>query len=206
MNTVCRRRKPADGFTIVELMVVIAIMAIIAVFAIPSYKGLMTQNRMAGEINDLATDIELARSAAVKQGLWVTICPSATPTNTAAPTCSGSTEWNTGWISFIDTTGSGIYNGANGDSLLRVHGPFTNTDTLVSSSTTVPLTSIVFNRMGGTNSFGSTTDTSDSNTGTLTLHDATNNLTWRRCVVLSEGGNISVYSEQTQPQTQGNCP
>lgn len=203
MNTVCRRRKPADGFTIVELMVVIAIMAIIMVFAIPSYKGLMTQNRMAGEINDLSTDIELARSAAVKQGLDVTICPSAAPT-AAIPTCSATTEWNTGWITFIDIAGNQTFTNGNGDTLLRVHGPFSSTDTLVFSSTAGTQDSITFNRMGGTTSFGTTTDNSDTDTGTLTLHDATNNLTWRRCAVMSEAGTITVDSEQNG--NEGLCP
>jgi type IV fimbrial biogenesis protein FimT len=205
MNTVCRRRKPADGFTIVELMVVIAIMAIIMVFAIPSYKGLMTQNRMAGEINDLATDIELARSAAVKQGLDVTICPSTTPTATV-PTCATTTEWNSGWIAFIDIAGNQTFSATNGDTLLRAHGPFSNTDTLVFSSTEGTQDSITFNRMGGTTSFGTTTDNSDTDTGTLTLHDATNNPTWRRCVILSEDGASTVYSEQSQTYSETSCP
>lgn len=201
MDTVCRHRKPADGFTLVELIVVIAIMAIISVLAIPSYKGVMSQNRMAGEINDVATDIELARSAAIKQGLSVTICPSATPT-ALVPTCTNTTEWNTGWIVFIDIAANQTYTATNGDTLLRAHGPFTGTDTLVSSSTAQALNFVTFNRMGGTNSFGAVAG--DTNTGTLTLHDSTNNATWRRCVILSETGTITVDSEQNS--TQGNCP
>ncbi|GLQ46874.1 hypothetical protein GCM10007862_19250 [Dyella lipolytica] len=203
MSTVCRHRKPAGGFTIVELMVVIVIVAIISVFAIPSYKGLMTQNRMAGEMNDLSTDIELARSAAVKQGLTVTICASAAPTS-ATPTCNNSAEWNTGWIAFIDVAGNQTFSTATGDTLLRAHGPFTSSDTLVFSTTGGTLNSITFNRMGGTTSFGATANNSDTNTGTLTLHDATNNPTWHRCVIVSEAGTMTVDSEQNQQQAS--CP
>lgn len=201
MNTVCRHRKPAEGFTLVELIIVIAIMAIISILAIPSYKGVMTQNRMASEINDIANDIELARSAAVKQGLNVTICPSAAPT-AAIPNCTASAEWNTGWIAFIDVNNNQTFTNTNGDTLLRIHGPFTGSDTLVSSSTAQALQYVTFNRMGGTASFGAVAG--DTNTGTLTLHDSTNNLTWRRCVSLSEAGIITVDSEQNN--TQGLCP
>jgi type IV fimbrial biogenesis protein FimT len=201
MNTVCRRHKPAQGFTLVEMMVVMAIAIIITIFAIPSYKSLTTQNRMAGEINDIASDIALARSAAIKQGLTVTICPSANPTATV-PTCTNSTEWNTGWISFVDVNNNQTFSSTNGDTLLRIHGPFSGTDTLIASETTGTLDYVTFNRMGGTSTFG--TVAGDTNTGTLTLHDSTNRAIWHRCVVLSETGTINVYSEQTQ--TQGNCP
>jgi type IV fimbrial biogenesis protein FimT len=204
MNTMQTHRRPAEGFTIIELMVVIAIVAVFMVVAIPSYKSVTTQSRMAGEINDLASDIALARSAAVKQGMTVTICPSANPSatpSTSAPACSGSTSWSTGWIVFIDTAGNQTFT-TNGDTLLRVHGPFTGSDTLVLSSTSSTPTSITFNRMGGTTSFGAAPDF--SNTGTLTLHDSTNNAAWRRCVVLSEAGTITVYSPQNNKQ--GSCP
>lgn len=198
-------RRPAAGFTVVELMVVVAIIAVLLVFGVPSYKAVTTQNRMAGEINDLASDIALARSAAIKQGLTVTICPSANPNATpaaAAPSCSNSTEWNTGWIVFIDVAGNQTFGNANGDTLLRVHGPFSGSDTLVSTATPGTLTYIAFNRMGGTNSFG--TAANFGNTGTLTLHDATNNTTWRRCAIISEAGTITVDSEQNN--TQASCP
>ncbi|GGA35652.1 GspH/FimT family pseudopilin [Dyella nitratireducens] len=204
MSTMRAHRRPTEGFTIVELMVVIAIIAVVLALAIPSYKSVTTQGRMAGEINDLATSIELARSAAIKQGLTVTICPSANPTatpSTTTPACANSTEWNTGWIVFIDTANNQTFT-TSGDTLLRIHGPFTGSDTLVYSSTAGTTTGITFNRMGGTNSFG--TATNFGNTGTLTLHDATNNATWRRCVILSEAGNITVDSEQNSQQ--GACP
>lgn len=203
MSTMQTHRRPADGFTIVELMVVITIIAVVMVFAIPSYKSVTTQSRMAGEINDLASDIELARSAAVKQGLTVTICPSTNPSappSTSAPACSGSTSWTTGWIVFIDTAGNQTFT-TNGDTLLRVHGPFTGSDTLVFSTSSGAAT-ITFNRMGGTKSLGSAPDF--SSTGTLTLHDSTNNAAWRRCVNLSEAGTITVDSPQNN--TQESCP
>jgi type IV fimbrial biogenesis protein FimT len=208
MKTMHAHRKRTMGFTVVELMVVIAIIAIITIFGIPSYKSTMTQNRMAGEINDLATDIELARSAAVKQGLTVTICPSTNPTTSpsgTSPSCTASTEWNTGWIVFIDVGNNQTFNTGSGDVLLRAHGPFSGTDTLVSSTNSTSVTSlqnVTFNRMGGTASFGSVTG--DTNTGTLTLHDATNNANWHRCVILSEAGTVTVDSPQNNQQAA--CP
>jgi type IV fimbrial biogenesis protein FimT len=205
MTTMHVHRARTKGFTVVELMVVVAIMAVVMAFGIPSYKSVTTQSRMAGEINDLATDIALARSAAVKQGLTVTICPSSDPTATPSsttPACNGSSEWNTGWIVFIDVTSNQTFNNSTGDVLLRTHSAFTGTDTLTSSATSQALSATTFNRMGGTLSFGNSA--TDANTGTLTLHDSTNNPNWRRCVILSEAGTITVDSPQNQQQTA--CP
>jgi type IV fimbrial biogenesis protein FimT len=205
MTTMRAHRTRTMGFTIVELMVVVAIVAIVLAFGIPSYTGLTTQNRMAGEINDLATDVELARSAAIKQGLTVTICPSSNPSATpssTAPACNSGNEWNTGWIVFIDVAGNQTFNNSTGDVLLRTHSPFTGSDTLTSSATSQALSGITFNRMGGTTSFGS--PATDANNGTLTLHNSTNNPNWRRCVILSEAGTATVDSPQNQQQAS--CP
>jgi type IV fimbrial biogenesis protein FimT len=207
MNTMRAHRRPAGGYTIIELMVVVAIVAIVIVFGIPSYRSVTTQNRMAGVINDIATDVELARSAAIKQGLPVTICPSAnasTPPAGATPSCSDNANWSTGWIVFIDPSGNHTFNPDSGDTLLRAHAGFQGTDTLTGSfsdAATGPfageISYLTFNRMGGT-SINNTT-----NFAALSLHDAGNTLAWRRCLVVSYAGMGTV---QTQSTNAGVCP
>lgn len=205
MNTMRAHRRPAAGFTVIELMVVVVIIAAVVAFGIPSYKSVTTQNRMAGEINDIATDVELARSAAIKQGLPVTICPSTNPTATpsgTSPSCSSSASWNTGWIVFIDTSGNQTFSTSTGDTLLRAHAAFNGTDTLTGSSgsaATGPFSGAIsyltFNRMGGT------TINSGTNFAALTLHDSANTQAWRRCLIVSFTGQGTVNT--TSP---GNCP
>lgn len=207
MNTMRAHRRPAEGFTVVEMMVVVAIVAVVVAFGIPSYKSVTVQNRMAGEINDISTDVELARSAAIKQGLPVTICPSANASSTpngTTPSCSGTANWNTGWIVFIDTTGNQTFNTGSGDTLLRAHAGFQGTDTLAGSSgsaATGPFSGTIsyltFNRMGGTSIGGGT------NFAALTLHDSGNTLAWRRCLVVSYAGLSSI---DTQTSNAGVCP
>jgi type IV fimbrial biogenesis protein FimT len=194
MSTMRTHRRATAGFTLVEMMVVIVIMAILVVFALPSYRNLVSDSRMQGEINDLHTDMELARSAAIKQGLPVTICESPAPT-ASAPGCGTGGEWNTGWVAFTDTANNQTYSAASGDQLLRAHAALEGTDTLVSAAG-VP--SITFNRMGGT-----TAPAHASTTGVFTLRDPTDSPGLQRCVIVSETGNTTVDAPQTQ--NEANC-
>jgi type IV fimbrial biogenesis protein FimT len=196
-------REPAAGYTLVELAVVIAIIAIFLAYAIPSYKAVLVQNRIGTEINDINTDIELARSAAIKQGVPVVICPSTNVTN-AAPSCSGASNWETGWIIFTDIANDQTFATASGDALIRVHAPLQAKDTMsgtVGSAAGGPfggsLSLLEFNRMGGA------TIGSASKFGALSVHDASNTLGWRRCVVVS---NVGATTLNSQTLNAGVCP
>lgn len=193
------RRGSEAGYTLTELLVVIAIIAILGSLGVSSYKSVTTQDRIASETNDLNGDIQLARSAAIKQGVNVTICAAVTATATSAanaPSCSGSaTGWNAGWIIFTDVNGTnGVSNqtfAANtGDTLIRIHPALQGGDTV----TTTTLPSLTFNRMGGT-----------ANSGTLSLHDAKNTAAWTRCLVVSQVGVATLNTALSGPNP-GTCP
>lgn len=79
------------GFTLIELMVTIAVLAILLAVAIPSYQTFVMNSRMASQTNDLITALSLARSEAVKRAANVTVCASSD-----GATCTGG--WATGWI------------------------------------------------------------------------------------------------------------
>jgi type IV fimbrial biogenesis protein FimT len=211
MGTMRTHRRKTAGFTLIEMMVVIIIMAVVVAFAVPAYKSLVTQYRMSDELNEIASDVALARSMAIKEGLDVTICPSSNPTAsvtaTTPPSCSAGTEWNTGWIIFTDTalpSGNQTFTTDTGDVLLHVHNGLFGSDTLVSTLTggTGNLSAITFNRMGGATNFGS--NSTQSITGNLTLNDSNSDASMIRCLIISEAGTIQVHSPQTQ--TQASCP
>lgn len=65
------------GFTLVELLVTIAVFAIIATLAVPSMQQLMASQRVRSVASDIASDLVIARNEAVKRGDSVQLAPAA---------------------------------------------------------------------------------------------------------------------------------
>lgn len=61
------------GFTLLELMITLAIMAIMLSWAVPGFQEIIRQNRLTTETNELVTALNLARSEAIKRGRPVTV-------------------------------------------------------------------------------------------------------------------------------------
>ncbi|MGI8739797.1 MAG: GspH/FimT family pseudopilin [Gammaproteobacteria bacterium] len=101
------------GFTLVELVVTIAISAILLTTAIPSFQALIQTNRMAANVNEFIGALNLARSEAIKRGVDVTVCKGT------AASCNPDADWENGWIVFSDLNGNITINA--GDEVLRVY-------------------------------------------------------------------------------------
>lgn len=86
-----------QGFTLVELVVTIALLAILTTLAAPSFAELLRQWRRDSATRELTTSLQLARSEAIKSSRQMVVCPS-----TDGESCEASNEWNTGWIVFVD--------------------------------------------------------------------------------------------------------
>ncbi|RZI78646.1 MAG: prepilin-type N-terminal cleavage/methylation domain-containing protein [Rubrivivax sp.] len=99
------RRRPTKGFTLVELMVVVAISAILIAMAVPMFTDYVSRQAINAQVSALASSIRIARSEALKRSMPVTLCPSANP-DAAQPTCAisadGTLGWATGWLMFTD--------------------------------------------------------------------------------------------------------
>lgn len=63
------------GFTLVELLIVLAIIAIFAVQVVPAMGDLVDAGRKRATINNLIGLINLARNTAVTESVVVTLCP-----------------------------------------------------------------------------------------------------------------------------------
>lgn len=128
--TIIRTQK-LSGFTLVELMITLAVAAILLTIATPSYIALTANNKAATEANKLLYAINLTRSEAVKRGSVVSLCARKSP-RTNPETCAASTDWSTGWLMFTDTTGTaGSFDGT--DSLIQVWEDLSGNPTLTST-------------------------------------------------------------------------
>jgi type IV fimbrial biogenesis protein FimT len=105
--------KTQSGFTLVELMVALAVGIIILAFGVPAFVNMLSTNRMAGYSNDLVMAMKLARSEAVTRASSVTICAS----NNDQTACSGN-DWFNGWIVFIDDNADAVLDA--GETIHRV--------------------------------------------------------------------------------------
>lgn len=103
--------RKSSGFTLIELMVTLAVAAIALGIAIPSFNDAIANNRSAGLGTELLAAINYARSESVKQGKRVTLCPSENGTSCL----ESATGWPKGWLVFVD--------GATSDSAAIVLGP-----------------------------------------------------------------------------------
>ena len=62
------------GFTLVELMVTVAVLAIISSIAFPNMRELIVNGRITTQTNELISSLSLARSEAIQRGLDVSVC------------------------------------------------------------------------------------------------------------------------------------
>ncbi|GGY79549.1 GspH/FimT family pseudopilin [Marinobacter zhanjiangensis] len=61
-------RERSSGFTMIELLITMAIMAIILGLVVPSFQGIIRSNQVTTEANAFMSAVQLARSEAVKRG------------------------------------------------------------------------------------------------------------------------------------------
>jgi len=115
------------GFTLFELMVVLAIAGVVVGLAIPNMRQFMWNNRMTASANDLLTAVYRARSESVKRHTQTILCFSK-DFDAKEPPCDG--DGSAGWVVFADTDGNGAVN--DDEEVLVRHGPLPDTITMTS--------------------------------------------------------------------------
>jgi len=101
------------GFTLVELMITLAVAAIILGFAAPNFQNMILHNTANRDRDTLYNALVYARTEAIKRGKRVAICKS---TNTTS--CDSTAAWTSGWLIFEDLDGDSTLDA--GEMILRV--------------------------------------------------------------------------------------
>lgn len=101
------RMERTRGFTLIELVVTMAIAAVLMMVAVPSFVNFQRNSQLTSLTNSLVASIYAARGEAMKTGFNAFV----------VPTANGS-DWTTGWIVFVDNNGDGSFSAAD-DTLVQ---------------------------------------------------------------------------------------
>ncbi len=95
------------GFTIIELMVVVALIAVLAGLAAPSFTDLLRRYRVDSVRETFAASVTLAREESIRLGTPIVI----RRITGCGVTLSGNQDWSCGWRVFADLNGDNTMNG-----------------------------------------------------------------------------------------------
>lgn len=98
---------PERGFTLVELLVALAVAAILLGIGVPGLRQVLQSQRLAAASSDFFAAINLARSEAIRRGMQVDMAP------------VDGLDWRRGWAVFVDRNEDGRLDPS--DELILLH-------------------------------------------------------------------------------------
>jgi type IV fimbrial biogenesis protein FimT len=104
-----------SGFSLMEMVIVMALIAIVAALALPNSGGWIDNNRLSSAASDLVVAMQTGRAEAVGRNAPVTLCKK----NAAGTACIQTGGWDQGWLLFVDTDSDATLD--SGEEVLQVH-------------------------------------------------------------------------------------
>jgi len=179
-GSVWRRER---GFTLVELLITMAIALVLLMIAVPSFKNITLSNKLTTTANDIVNAINVARMEAVKRNSSTQLCSNSTGANTS-DTLGGACGTETGAVyAMSGAAPSPVLAGTGGIvSPIQLNGD---------------MTALRFTAQGLARKVGTTTPYSDIVVDICTSQMSTNN---HRVITMTAGSILATTT------TSGNCP
>ena len=106
MNNRSKQRIVHTGFTLVELLVTIALASVLMALAAPSFSTFQRNAEMTSYVNTLVAAANTARGEAMKRGRYAMVVP------------MDGQNWESGWHVFVDMNRTQAFEPADGDLLV----------------------------------------------------------------------------------------
>lgn len=119
------------GFSLVELIIAVAILSILVRIGLPAWSNYVADNKLKLTRDNFISSVDIARQLALSDDNNVTLCPFSASGTT---TCGAS--WSSGWIVYEQTP-------ASGSVLIRTAQAPTNTSITMTASNAA-VTSLTF--------------------------------------------------------------
>lgn len=185
MKTRLQRR--SSGFTLIELVVTIAIASVLLMIGVPSFVAFQRNSELTSATNSLVAALGAARGEAMKRGRQAVVIPRT------------SNNWTAGWTVFVDTDNNQQFNGS--DVLIVQQGALASYFTVTGQGTAQNSPSyVMFNPSGYTQTSGSVFQ---SATLKIERNDisGTEKTQQTRIIVIAKTGRVRAC----QPATDSTC-
>ena len=105
--------RQSQGFTLIELMITLAVLAVIIGIATPSFTATIRENQLTAISHELHAGLQFARSEAIKRRQTVTVCRR----NADGTACANGADWAPGWLVISNGTVLKVWDAVQGATL-----------------------------------------------------------------------------------------
>ncbi len=133
-----RCRQCGKGYTSIELLFVLVIAAIMVTLAAPSFRDMLSKQRLTSSVNDFFAAVNLTRAEAIGRGRRVDMVP------------TDGSDWKNGWTVFAYKNAD--QNPDSEKQIIFVHGPLPADMTITSTFAADTPPYLAYNASGNTRS------------------------------------------------------
>lgn len=144
------------GFTLVELVITLAVAGVLLGIGVPNFQNFVKNNRMVSQTNEIMADLNYTRSEALKRSRNVHICKTSDP-KAVTPVCNATTSdaWTKGWLIWADENGNNVLDNSPVNELLRINEGASGSITIKTTNADIK-NEVIFTKLGLLSNLGGT--------------------------------------------------